>query len=415
MNGLTLLQSAAILLALTATFSYFNARYIKLPPAVGVMLISLVLSLALIGLGALGFGVGDHAKALHGNLDFGQALLRGMLSFLLFAGSLHLDLSELARQKMFVAALATAGVLLSTLLIGSGTYCILRWMSLPAPFLACLLFGALISPTDPIAVMGFLKTADLPKHLSVQIAGESLFNDGVGVILFTILGRLLVQKTEAPLELAGLLFFKEAVGGAALGLLMGWAVACMIQAVDSAETEILLTLALAMGGYSLADALGASGPIATVVAGLFIGNEGRSSASKAVRSSLIGFWEILDEILNAVLFVMIGLEVFSIAPAGKYLLAAPFVILLALLARLASVAAPLAALRGARGLRPEGLKILVWGGLRGGLSVAMALSMPPIPSKELFLSLTYAVVVFSVIIQSLAVRRMIVPVQPSRS
>jgi CPA1 family monovalent cation:H+ antiporter len=401
-------QTAAMLVTLTALFAYCNSRYIKLPSTVGVMLISLLLSLCLIGLGSLGLGITARAQALHRNLDFSEALMQGMLSFLLFAGALHVDAEELFRQKFIIGVLATLGVLISTLLIGTGMYYALSALGLGASYLSCLLFGALISPTDPIAVMGFLKIADAPPKLHVQIAGESLFNDGVGVVLFTVLHELNVGGRGVSLGGACRLFIVEAFGGVGFGLMLGWIVYRLLKSIDDYQTEILLTLALVTGGYSLAAALHLSGPIAVVVAGLMIGNRGRALAmSPEARERLDDFWELIDGMLNAVLFVMIGLEVLSITLAGRYLLAGLIAIPLTLLARCMSVVIPVALLREPKSFGPGAVKILVWGGLRGGLSVAMALSLPPGREKELFVTVTYAIVVFSVFVQGLTIKRLI--------
>jgi CPA1 family monovalent cation:H+ antiporter len=405
---MSLLQTVSLLVTLTALFSFLNTRYVKLPTTVGVMLISLVLSLCLIGLGSLGIGVVARAVVLHRNLDFSEALMQGMLSFLLFAGALHVDLNELSRQKFPIGLLATVGVVLSTFLIGTGMYYGLGWIGLSTSYLECLLFGALISPTDPIAVMGFLKVAKVPKTLRVQIAGESLFNDGVGVVVFTVLRKLFVGGRVVTFASVSELFLLEAIGGALLGLLLGWVLYRLLKTIDNYQTEILLTLALVMGGYSLAEALNTSGPIAIVVAGLLIGNQGRAFAMSAhVRQRLDDFWELIDEMLNAVLFVMIGLEVLSISFTGRYLLAGLIAIPLTLLARGISVVVPIAALRQLREFGPGALKVLVWGGLRGGLSVAMALSLPAGHGKALFIAVTYAVVVFSVMAQGLSIKRLI--------
>ncbi|MBV9125517.1 MAG: sodium:proton antiporter, partial [Planctomycetes bacterium] len=341
---------------------------------------------------------------------FSQALLHGMLGFLLFAGSLHLSLNELAQQKLTIAALATLGVVLSTLVVGGLTWTVFWGLGQSMPPIYCLLFGALISPTDPIAVLAMLKHLKAPRPLEVTIAGESLFNDGVGVVVF--LGLLEVAVGGHGFEPGRLarLFLQEAVGGAVFGLLAGLVVYWLLKSVDAYQVEILLSLALVAGGYALAEALNLSGPIAMVVAGLVIGNHGRQFAMSSETSrNLDLFWELVDEILNAVLFVLMGLEMLVITFTTSYLVAGVLAIVIVLVGRLVSVGLATWMLRRLQPVDRATFRILIWGGLRGGLSVAMALSLPThldgseVPEREGILVITYVVVVFSILVQGLTI------------
>ena len=297
-----ILNTIAILLTLSAIFSYLNYRFIKLPTAIGIMLISLVLSLLLLIIGKLGFfDFSLQASTLISSIDFHETLIDGMLSFLLFAGALHINLDELSKQKWVILILATVGVVSSTFIIGGISWIILNALELNISFIYCLLFGALISPTDPIAVLGILKTVGVPKSLEIKIAGESLFNDGVAVVVFLVLLGIANGQGEASISSISLLFVQEAIGGAVYGLIIGGLCFYMLRSVNNYQVEILLTLALVMGGYAFATAIHVSGPIAMVVAGLLIGNHGRVLAmSTSTRDHLDSFWELVDEILNAV-------------------------------------------------------------------------------------------------------------------
>jgi len=397
----------AILITLAALFSYLNERYLGLPSAIGLMLFALVMSLALIALGKFGFGMEEQARSLLGSIDFSKTLLHGMLSFLLFAGALHVNLEDLMQQKWFIISLATAGVVISTSIVGGLAWMVLQLLGLGIPFIYCLLFGALISPTDPIAVLGILKSAGAPKKLETQITGESLFNDGVGVVVFIVLLRIAEGTHEVGISEVALLFAEEALGGALFGLATGFLAYWMLKSVDNYPVEMLITLALVTGGYALAEALHLSAPIAIVVAGLLIGNHGRDLAmSDKTVEHLDTFWELLDELLNAVLFVLIGMEVLILQFTPGYLLAGVLAILIVLFARMVSVAIPVGLLRLWREFSPGVVKILTWGGLRGGISVALALSLPPGPERDVILTITYIVVVFSILVQGLTISRL---------
>jgi CPA1 family monovalent cation:H+ antiporter len=409
-----LFEIAAVLIVLTALFSYVNYRTVGLPTTVGVMVISMLVSLGIAGMGAFGLGaVQRQSTEILRGIDFNKTLLHGMLSFLLFAGALHIKLDELSGQKWAVALLATAGVLSSTFIVGGLSWLLLKVLGIPIPFIHCLLFGALISPTDPVAVLGILKTVGIPKSLEIKIAGESLFNDGIGVVVFVILLELAVGGTDVTARRALYLFLTETVGGAALGLLAGFLAYVMLKRVNNYQVEVIITLALVMGGYALADNLHASGPIAMVVAGLLIGNQGRAFAmSDVTREHLDAFWELVDEILNALLFLLIGLEIQVIPFDRGYVIAGIAAIGVALLARWASVGLTIGALRPLRSFSPGAVRILTWGGLRGGISVALALSLPLGPHRDVILVMTYIVVVFSIIVQGLSLRKIVNRIYP---
>ena len=398
-----ILNTIAILLTLSAIFSYLNYRFIKLPTAIGIMLISLVLSLLLLISGKLGFlDVSRQASTLIASIDFHETLIDGMLSFLLFAGALHINLNELSKQKWVILILATVGVVSSTFMIGGISWVILNALELNVSFIYCLLFGALISPTDPIAVIGILKTVGVPKSLEIKIAGESLFNDGVAVVVFLVLLGIATGQGEATVSSISLLFIQEAIGGAVYGLIIGGFCFYMLRSVNNYQVEILLTLALVMGGYAFATAIHVSGPIAMVVAGLLIGNHGRILAmSDSTREHLDSFWELIDEILNAVLFLLIGLEVLVLVYHTEYFLAALAIIPIVLLSRFISVGVPIQVMKKMREFSPGVVRLMTWGGLRGGISVALALSLPQGIEREVILAVTYAVVIFSVLVQGL--------------
>lgn len=400
---MNILNTIAILLTLSAVFSYLNYRFIKLPTAIGIMLISLVLSLLLLLSGKLGlFDVSHQASTLISKIDFHTTLINGMLSFLLFAGALHINLNELSKQKWVILILATVGVISSTFMVGGISWVILNALELNVSFIYCLLFGALISPTDPIAVIGILKTVGVPKSLEIKISGESLFNDGVAVVVFLVLLGIATGAGEATVSSIGLLFLQEAVGGAIYGFIIGGICFYMLRSVNNYQVEVLLTLALVTGGYASAMALHLSGPIAMVVAGLLIGNHGRILAmSKSTREHLDTFWELIDEILNAVLFLLIGLEVLILVYHTEYFLAALAIIPAVLLSRFISVGVSIEAMKKVRQFSPGVTRLMTWGGLRGGISVALALSLPKGMEREVILAITYAVVIFSILVQGL--------------
>lgn len=391
----------AILISLSAVFSWVNYRVLKLPTAIGLMLSALLMSL-LLQVPVFG-GLEHKAEEMLASIDFDQTLLHGMLSFLLFAGALHVNLSDLAQQRWVIGVLSTVGVVGATFLIGGGAYYLFAWLNIDVPFIYCLLFGSLISPTDPIAVLGILKSAGAPKTLETKITGESLFNDGVAVVVFLVLADIATGDTEVSTASVATLFLTEAIGGLVFGLLAGSLAFFMLKRVDNYQVEVLITLALVTGGYAAAEHLHLSAPIAIVVAGLLIGNHGRRAAmSEKTREHLDTFWELVDEILNAVLFVLIGLEVLVISLREDYLLAGLLAIPLILLVRLFSVGLPITLMRSFRSFTPGVIRILTWAGLRGGISVALALSLPSGEMRDLLLTVTYVVVVFSILVQGLS-------------
>jgi CPA1 family monovalent cation:H+ antiporter len=399
----------AILLSLSALFSYINYRYIRLPTTIGLMLIALVMSLLLIVLGKLGLGTAtDKAALLLHRIDFDKTVLHGLLSFLLFAGALHVNINDLRQHKRIIGTLAVGGVILSTVIVGVLIWVVFTLLGLDIPLQYALLFGALISPTDPIAVMGILKTAGVPKSLEIKIVGESLFNDGVGVVLFIAILELATGGQGIGAGEILLLFLKEAVGGLLLGLAAGMLAYWMLKQVNNYQVEIMITLALVTGGYALADLLHLSGPIAVVVAGLLIGNHGRHLAmSEKTRDHLDTFWQLLDEILNAILFVLIGLEVLVLPYTPEFLISGLIAIPVVLLARFISVAIPVQVLQSLREFTPNAVQIMTWGGLRGGISVALALSLPHGADRDVIVTVTYTVVVFSILVQGLTIGRLI--------
>lgn len=405
---MTLFSLLALLITLAALFSYINYKFIKLPTMIGLMLISMLFSLFLVVLGWFGLGVDTMALHILNQIDFNKALLEGMLSFLLFAGALHVNISDLMQEKWLVLTLAKLGVLLSTFLIGTATFYLMPLFGLSLPYLYCLIFGALISPTDPVAVMGILKSAGASKSLETKIVGESLFNDGVGVVVFVALFSLIAGEFEPSFISIGSLFLKEVIGGAVLGMGLGYIAYNLLKQVDNYQVEILITLALVMGGYALALSLHASGPIAMVMSGLLIGNHGRYFAmSQTTRENLDTFWELVDEILNAVLFVLIGLEVLVLSFTFKWIVLGFLLIPVILLVRAFCVGIPVSFLKW-RGKAGRGVvSILTWGGLRGGISVALALALPVSPERNLILTITYIIVAFSILVQGTTLKKLI--------
>ncbi|WP_339484627.1 sodium:proton antiporter [Pseudomonas sivasensis] len=409
-----MLDIIAIFLCITAVLAYLNRRYVGLPSAIGVMGIALGLSLLNMAFDALGFhALHTLEQSLLESVDFSELLMQGMLSLLLFAGALHVDLSELRAYKWQVASLALVGTTLSTLFIGFGLWALLSLTELQLPLSYCLVFGALISPTDPIAVMGILKSAGAPHSVELVISGESLFNDGVSVVLFSLIVAMIASGETPSVIGASHLLLKEAGGGALLGACVGYITYRMLKSIDSYQEEVLITLAAVLGAYALATQFHVSGPLAMVVMGLIVGNQGRSHAmSEQTEKNLDMFWELIDEILNAVLFVLIGLEVVLIQFSNPLLTTGLLVILLTLLSRLLTVGVPIAVL-GKRFRLPEGAwSVMTWGGLRGGISVALALSLPSGAARDIVVSLTYLVVVFSILIQGMSIGKLVKRVIP---
>ncbi|NOY67330.1 MAG: sodium:proton antiporter, partial [Gammaproteobacteria bacterium] len=395
-------------ISIAALFSYINHRFFRLPSAIGLMLMALCLSLFILLLDQFGFDLARLAEPLVLGFAFDEALLHGMLGFLLFAGALHVNLNDLAQQKWVIFLLATFGVVFSTFIIGLVTWWLFTAMGFNISFLYCLLFGSLISPTDPIAVLGILKKVGVSKTLETKITGESLFNDGVGVVIFLAILGLITGGGDLQISEVLMLFVIEAVGGVVFGLVIGGIAFYMLRSVNQYQVEILTTLALVMGGYVLAELIHVSAPIAIVVAGLMIGNHGRLMAmSDETRGHVDTFWELLDEILNAILFVMMGLEILIVSLKSEYLIAGLLLIPIVLITRWVSVGLPIFFMRFFREFSPRVVSILTWGGLRGGISVALALSLPAGSERDLILTVTYCVVIFSIMVQGLTIGKLI--------
>ncbi len=405
-----MLDIAAICLVLTALLAYLNLRFVGLPTAIGVMVASLALSLLLVALDATGLvtSLRQYEESLLKSIDFSDVLMQGMLSLLLFAGALHVDLSELKSYRWQIGSLAVIGTLLSTVVVGLAMWWLLPLLGVAVSLPYCLVFGALISPTDPIAVMGILKSAKAPKNLELVIAGESLFNDGVGVVVFSLLLGVAVSGEVPSASHAAELLLVEAGGCLLFGAVLGYLTFRLLRSIDNYQVEVLLTLAAVMGGYALASRLHISGPLAMVVAGLIIGNHGRALAmSDTTKRYIDGFWELLDEILNAVLFVLIGMEVIVVRFFDGFALVAVAAIVVTLLSRALTVGLPVTALGRFFSLPQGAGPVLTWGGLRGGISVALALSLPPGPERDVLLAITYCVVVFSIGVQGLTIGKLV--------
>ncbi len=405
---------AALVVTLAAICGWINHRWLRLPHSIGLVLIALAVSFVALMLAAVvpALRLESTVRDTLTQIDFHDTLMIGMLGFLLFAGALHVDLDHLVSRRWAISTLATVGILLSTGLVGGGTYLLTGLAGLDVPLPYCLVFGALISPTDPIAVLSILKKTTVPATLEAKIAGESLFNDGVGVVLFAILVAVATGGGEhgAELTAGGIvrLLVTEAVGGGLLGLVAGYVAFRAMKAIDEHNLEVLITLALVMGTYALAQQLHLSGPIAMVVAGLFIGNHGtRLAMSETTRDHVEKFWSLIDEILNSVLFLAIGFEVFALTLTPAMLWIAMVAIPLVLAARFISVSVPILTLRLWHDFTPGAIPVLTWGGLRGGISVALALSLPLSPVRDQILAATYGVVVFSIVVQGLTIERVV--------
>ncbi len=400
-------SALAALTTIAAVFSWLNHKFIKLPNTIGLMVLSLGFSLALVILGKLYAVAAEPLRQMLVEVDLDRTLLHGMLGAMLFAGALHLNIDNLLNRKYIIGLLATTGVVLSTLLVGFASWWILGVLGFSIDMIYCFLFGALISPTDPIAVGAILRKAGIPVSLESKISGESLFNDGVGVVVFL---TLLEATTGHHVSAGGIvtLLAVEVIGGLMFGAVVGWIAYLMLKSIDNYQVEILLTLAIVTGGYALANRLHVSGPLAMVVAGLLIGNHGRRFAmSDKTRERLDAFWELTDEFLNAVLFVIIGAEVIVITYTRNFFLAGVIAIPLVLFARWISVSIPILILRKRRTFSRHVIKILTWSGLRGGISVALALSLPRGPERTLFVAMTYIIVIFSIVVQGLTVGRFV--------
>lgn len=371
------------------------------------MLISLVASLVIIGIGYLHPNFFIKTTHLISTLDFNTALMKVMLSFLLFAGAIHIDVNEMKNESAPIIVFSTIGVFISTFIVAALFYFVTKWIGFSIDFIYCLLFGALISPTDPIAVLGILKQAKIPSSLEVKISGESLFNDGVAVVVFATIYEIItagLQNISVP-QIAWL-FLREAGGGIAFGLLLGYIGFWSLRSINNYVVEVLITLAIVMGGYLLASQLEISGPLAMVMAGIITGNKSRTEVmSDVTRDYIDKFWEMIDELFNAILFLLIGFEMLIVPFTPMFLLLGCITIVIVLFARFISVALPTSFLKYAKTFERNAIPILTWGGLRGGISVALALSLPKSMFSEIFVSVTYIVVLFSIIVQGLTIGR----------
>ena len=413
MTDISLFTAIGAVITLAAVFGYLNHRFLRLPPTIGVVVIALVASLGTIGIDAVvpSLGIGGAVRTAILGIDFHEVLMKGMLSFLLFAGALHVNLGDLLSRKWAIGSIATVGVVLSTFLVGFAVYGVTQALGLPLALIYCLVFGALIAPTDPIAVLGILKTVKVPASLQAKIAGESLFNDGVGIVVFIIMTAIAVGSAHGgsitALDVV-VLFVRETLGGAALGLATGFLAYYAMKSIDDHNVEVMITLALVMATYGIASALHLSGPIAVVLAGILIGNRGsRFAMSETTREHVHTFWSVLDEMMNAALFLLIGFEVVALSLTGEVGILMALAIPIVLAARFVSVGTPLTLLGLRREYTKGAIPVLTWGGLRGGISVALALSLPAGPEREIILAVTYAVVIFSIVVQGLTVRALV--------
>jgi len=411
MDATTLLNISAVLLAFAAFFGWLNTMYLKLPLTIGLMLIALMASLSVTGLDAVfDLGYGEQARLALAQIDFHDSLMIGMLHLLLFAGALHTDLDALLRHKWHILLMASLGVLISTFFIGVATYALLGVLGYQVSLIWCLVFGSLISPTDPVAVLSIIRTLTVPKTLQTKIAGESLFNDGIGVVIFLALLGIATSPTGhvSPSEI-GILLFEEVVIGVLIGLVLGYVAFVAMRRIDDYVVEVIISLALVMGIYALCAYVHASGPLGVVIAGLFIGNHGsRFAMSTITQEHLVKFWELIDEILNAVLFLLIGFEILVISFTANLGLLVLLIIPVVLMGRTLAVSIPTFLIKKGGGAVEKGsIPVLIWGGLRGGISVALALSLPEFEGKQAVLAMTYGVVIFSIIVQGLTVQAVI--------
>ncbi len=399
-----------VLVTLSAIFGYINVRFLKLPNTIGLMLITIVFTLGVFALSYFDSTLLNAEKYIITQIDFKTVLLDIMLSFLLFAGALHTNFQQLKVQRWPVFVFATFGVLVSTFLVGITMFYLLMAIGLDVNFIYCLLFGALISPTDPIAVLGILKKAGVPKKLEAKIVGESLFNDGVGVVVFLTIFQIAALGTgEVEAFDVFSLFGKEVFGGILLGGILGWITYRLMKSIDDYDIEVIITLAAVMGGTVIAHKLHLSAPLAMVTAGLIVGNDTvRGTAMSEVTESYVDkFWELIDILLNTILFVLIGMEMLVLAFDGKYILAGLIAIPMILLCRYTSLLLPISFFKKRLDFVPKTNLIMTWGGLRGGISIALALGLTEAMQRDLFLVITYIVVVFSILVQGLTVGKLV--------
>ncbi|MGO4822291.1 MULTISPECIES: cation:proton antiporter [unclassified Flavobacterium] len=394
----------SILIVLSAGFAYINFRVLKLPNAIGLMFVSLIFSFFILILGYYFPTFKESVAIKMENINFSELLLEGMLSFMLFAGAIHIKFKDLNNEKLSILLFSTFSVLISTFIIGFASFYLLNFMGVKVELIHAMLFGALISPTDPIAVLSILKSAGVTKSLETKIAGESLFNDGVAVVVFITILKLAKPGSNLDISSILLLFGQEAVGGLFLGIIIGYIGYKLIASIDNYQVEVLITLAIVMGGYTLAHYTHVSGPLAMVAAGLITGNQGKRLGMSDVTAEYIDkFWELIDEILNAVLFVLIGLELLIIQTNKKILIAAVILLFITLVTRYISVYIPSIAVRLKEKITQKTILILTWGGLRGGISIALALSIAPEYNKDIWVTITYVIVCFSILVQGMTI------------
>ncbi len=394
-----------ILIVLSAIFGYINVRFLKLPITIGLMVITILFTLIILGISYFDDTLLMRERKLISQIDFKTVLLDIMLSFLLFAGALHTNFEQLKIQRWPILVFATLGVLVSTFLVGIIMYFVLQLVGLPVEFIYCLLFGALISPTDPIAVLGILKQAGAPKKLETKIVGESLFNDGVGVVVFLTIYAIARDGGDVSVSHIAEMFAIEVLGGIVLGLLLGWITYRLMKSIDDYDVEVIITIAAVMGGTLLAQQLHTSAPLAMVACGLMVGNDTiRNTAMSEITETYVDkFWELVDVLLNTLLFVLIGMEILMLTFDGQYILAGIIAIPIVLACRYISLWGPIKFFQKKLDFVPKTNLIMTWGGLRGGISIALALSLTPQMHSELFLVITYIIVAFSIIGQGLTV------------
>ena len=407
-----LYYSLSVLIVLASLFAYINYRVLKLPSTIGIMVIAIIVSVILVASGDnfLPKTTNGLIKLVN-SLDFTEVLMGAMLNFLLFAGGIHVNIKDLKEQFGPVVIFSTVGVIISTFAVAFGTFYLLPLVGIQMPFIYCLVFGALISPTDPVAVLSILKQANVSKSLETKVAGESLFNDGMAVVVFTVVLQLAIGKEiDLNVENIGLLLLREAGGGLLMGVLLGYSASRALRVVDDYIISVLITLSVVMGGYLIAREMHISAPLAMVAAGLFMGNFSESFKMKSeTQDYLIKFWELIDEIMNAVLFLFIGFELLLIKDLNEYLVAGGICIMIVLLARWVAIFIPTKFMAFKYRFSPQTVKVLVWGGIRGGVSIALALSIPVNEYSQIIISITYCVVVFSIIVQGLTIAKVANP------
>ncbi len=406
---MSLFAVVSILIVISALFGYINVRFLKLPTTIGLMVITIVFTLLILITSLFNDVLLEQERLLISQIDFETVLLDVMLSFLLFAGALHTNFQQLKVQRKPILAFATFSTLTSTFLVGVFVYYILILVNLEVDFVYCLLFGALISPTDPIAVLGILKQVGAPKKLETKIVGESLFNDGIGVVVFLTIYQIAKGGGEVTFIHIAEMFLVEVVGGIALGLLLGWITYKLLKSIDDYDVEVIITIAAVMGGTVLAQYLHLSAPLAMVTTGLIVGHDTvrENSMSKITEQYVDKFWELIDILLNTVLFVMIGMEILVLTYNNQFILAGLLCIPTLLLARYLSLMLPIKIFAKKLDFVPNTNLIMTWGGLRGGISIALALSLTQDMHRDLFLVVTYIIVVFSIIGQGLTVGKLI--------